>query len=248
MTDLYILLGTPDSGRREIAVQLLDGLPGETFVYIAENEPPSAAEDALTAIPGVESLTWKTDGANVDIPDAEHAPERVIFIAEGARNPVDQLEILSLLAPRLGWKVRRIITTVDCRLAKKAGPALADYHKACGHFSDVMILNRRENLPPSFDRDFKKPFEDERMPVLFESAKKGRIANPDLLLLHETRRLSLAFDDDRDVFDEMEFDAENLPDEPFDIRLKTDPYFERDERGERRIRIPDIREHLAPAS
>ena len=136
---------------------------------------------------------------------------------------------------------------VDCRLALRAGKDLADYYKACIHFSDVAVLNRRENLPPSFDRDFKKPFEEECFPTIFETTKKGKIANPDLTLLHETRRISLAFDNDRDVFDEMEFDEDNLPDEPFDIKLKGDPYFERDDRGNRRLPLPDIRAHLSKA-
>jgi hypothetical protein len=40
----------------------------------------------------------------------------------------------------------------------------------------------------------------------------------------------------------MEFDEDNLPDEPFDLVVKPDPYFERLPSGVRRLQIPDIRE------
>lgn len=247
MTELYIILGTPDSGRREIVAQLLDGLPGETFVYVSRDEPDSAGEAALRANESVEILDWHTDGVSVDIKDADDAPERVVFILDGRANPVDQLEILAALAPRLEWSVKRIITVVDCRLASREPVALADYYKACIHFSDVVLLNRREGLAPSFDREFRKPYEAECVPALFEATKKGRVANPDLILLPEARRITLAFDEERDVFDEMEFDEDNLPEDPFDIKLDKDKYFERDERGARCIQIPDIKAYLPKA-
>ncbi len=240
MTDLYIVVGTPDSGRREIVAQLLDGLPGETFVYIARDEPDSAGEALLRANEAIEVLDWHTDGVSVEIKDAEDAEDRVVFILDGKKNPVDQLELLAALAPRLQWSTKRIITVVDCRLAMREAAALADYYQACVHFSDVVILNRREGLPPAFDRDFRKPFEAQCVPALFESTKKGRVANPDLILLPEARRITLAFDEDRDVFDEMVLDEDNLPEEPFDIKLDTDKYFKRDDRGNRMISIPDI--------
>jgi hypothetical protein len=62
-----------------------------------------------------------------------------------------------------------------------------------------------------------------------------------MLMMPEARRITLIFDEDRDVFEEMEFDEDNLPDEPFDIKLKADKYFERDDRGNRCIQIPDIK-------
>ncbi len=243
MTDLFIILGTPDSGRRDLVVQLLDGLPGGARVYVSRSEKPAPADAALAALDEVEVLPWFTDGVNLEIPEAEDSPDRVVFITEGSRNPVDQVEILSALAPRLGWRLVRIITVVDCRLAH-AKPALTDWFKACIHFSDAVLLNRREGVPPSFDRDFLEPYQKDCAPALFEKTKKGRIPNPDLILLDETRRISQVFDEDRDPTDDMEFDEDNLPDQPFDLVNKADPYFERDDRGHRRLRIPDIGEHL----
>lgn len=244
MSELYIILGTPGSGRRDIAAQLLDGLPGGARVYVSRAENPDPADATLAALDEVEVMDWFTDGANLEITDAQNAPDRVVFITEGARNPVDQMEILAALAPRLGWSVTRVITVVDCRLAH-AKPALDDWFKACIHFSDAVLLNRREGVPPSFDRDFSESYRKSCAPALFEKTKKGRVPNPDLILLPEARRLSQIFDEDRDPLDDMEFDEDNLPDQPFDLVNKTDPYFERDDRGQRRLRIPNIRDFLA---
>lgn len=244
MSELYIVLGTPDSGRRELVAQLLDGLPGETRVYVSRNEKPDGTGDKeLAALPGVERREWFTDGSNLEIPDAEDTPATVVFITEGARNPVDQLEILNALIPRLGWRLARILTVVDCTLANRE-PELAEWFKCCIHFSDAVLLNRREGVPPAFDRDFLKSYEKDCHPALFERTKKGRVANPDLVWLPEARRLSQVFDEDRDPLDDMVFDEDNLPDEPFDLVNKTDPYFERDDRGGRLIRIPKISEFL----
>ena len=42
----------------------------------------------------------------------------------------------------------------------------------------------------------------------------------------------------------MEFDEDNLPDEPFDLVRLVDKYFERDELGRRRIVTPEIADVL----
>jgi len=38
----------------------------------------------------------------------------------------------------------------------------------------------------------------------------------------------------------MEFDEDNLPDEPFDLVRQVDKYFARDELGRRNILVPEI--------
>jgi hypothetical protein len=46
--------------------------------------------------------------------------------------------------------------------------------------------------------------------------------------------------DDLDAVDEMEFDEDNLPEEPFDLVRKVDRYFERDMHGRRVLGLADI--------
>lgn len=243
MDELFVILGTPGAGRRAIVTQLLDGLHGETRVYIARGEKRDEDEDSLAKLEGVEIVEWFTDGEQLEIPDADDCPSRIVFITEGLRNPVDQLEIIAALGPRIGWAVTRVITVVDCALTTRI-PALADWYKVCIHFSDVVILNRREGVAPSFDRDFMAPYEKNCTPALFERTRKGRLANPDLILSDESRRLTQVFDTDRDAIYDMKFDEDELPEEPFDLAHKTDPYFERDNSGARVIRIPVIADLL----
>ena len=59
----------------------------------------------------------------------------------------------------------------------------------------------------------------------------------------EPLRLTHIFDD-IDAVDEMEFDEDNLPDEPFDLVRQVDKYFARDELGRRNILVPEIGEIL----
>ena len=50
--------------------------------------------------------------------------------------------------------------------------------------------------------------------------------------------------DDIDAVDEMEFDEDNLPDEPFDLVRQPDKYFARDELGRRILNVPEMGEIL----
>ena len=63
--------------------------------------------------------------------------------------------------------------------------------------------------------------------------------NAPLLLFPEARRLSLIFED-IDPVDQLELDEENLPEEPFTLENKPDPYFERNLGGQRRKPVPEV--------
>jgi hypothetical protein len=69
------------------------------------------------------------------------------------------------------------------------------------------------------------------------------LANPAEVIEGEPLRMSHIFDE-IDAVDEMEFDEDNLPDEPFDLVRQPDKYFARDDYGRRLISVPDIAETL----
>ncbi|MDR1817754.1 MAG: hypothetical protein LBR07_06245 [Puniceicoccales bacterium] len=257
MVSAYIILGAAGSGRREVLADLLEnGTPAGDARATAGCVRLYLADDAFTTGDGtggggtggvafpktVEIRRWSVAGGNVSLDAPESAPETVFLVTDGRANPVDQMEILAALLPRLGWEVARIITVVNCALLA-ANPALADWFKACVHFSDAALLARRESVPNAWVAKFVAGFKDECNPCLFEFVKGGRVANAPRVLVPEARRLSMIFDD-TDGLDEMEFDENNLPDEPFDIKPGTDPWFERAPNGARRLPLPDIREFL----
>jgi hypothetical protein len=74
--------------------------------------------------------------------------------------------------------------------------------------------------------------------------KDGGVENAPLLLFPETRRASHAFDH-FDPFDVDLDEDEDLPDGPFALEQKVDPYFERLPSGHRKQPVPDLTKVLA---
>jgi hypothetical protein len=124
------------------------------------------------------------------------------------------------------------------------------------HFSDVVLLSRREGVANKWMSAFRRAFEDQCMPCLFEFVKgDGRVKNPALLLDPAPRRLSQYFDasewDGLDLADIEIGESDDEDGETMRPIAKTeidpddqppvDPYLERKQNGRRAIELPDIR-------
>lgn len=246
--NVYLFIGTPNSGRREILADLLDYGLGEgtkVTVYLPANERDGNAENALQKNKNLDLRSWelvpaegKNDVPAIELGDNFATEENIAFMLDGTQEPIDQIEVFSILAKRLGWSVVRVVVIVDCQFAK-AVPASADFYKALIHFADVVLLANRGDISQLWFEEFKKPYKDECFPCTFELVKKNRVANAAATLADSPRRMTFIFDD-IDPIDDMEFDEDNLPTEPFDIVAKPDPYFERNEQGTRIIAVPSI--------
>lgn len=238
MTNAYLFLGTPNCGRRAILADLIrDGLDGETTLYIAEPERNADAEKPLTDVPALTLRSWKfdADGA-VDLGETHDAGDNAVFLTDGEDDPVDQIEAFALLAKRLGWHVARVITIADCAFAS-AVPASAEWFAACIHFSDTILLTNREGVSNKWLNEFKEPSVKACFPCTFELVKKNRVENPARVLADSPRRMTMIFDE-QDPIDDLEFDEDNLPEEPFDLVSAPDPYLETTDSGARKIAIP----------
>lgn len=242
MTNAYLFLGTPNCGRRAILADLIrDGLAGETTVYVAEAERNADAEKIFADAPATEIRSWKfsDDGNEIDLGEPHDAGDNAVFLTDGADDPVDQIEAFAALAKRLGWHVARVVTIVDCAFASSV-PESADWFAACIHFSDTVLLANRGNISNKWINEFKAPYTKQCFPCTFELVfKNGKTENPARVLADNPRRMTLIFDD-RDPIDELEFDEENLPEEPFDLVSAPDPYFETTDSGARKIVVPFI--------
>ena len=107
-----------------------------------------------------------------------------------------------------------------------------------------MLLSRRSGVPNRDIADIKSRYEKLCYPMRFELVdKKCEVANPVELLIEEARRISMLFDD-IDPIDELDIDENNIPDEPFSLERKPDPYMERLANGARVKQIPDIRGYV----
>lgn len=246
---VYLILGATGSGRREVLADLItDG--------IGEGERPavllSGAEaelDADAKLPGVTRWTWLEDGAiSATLPsEATH----VFFVVDGRRNPIDQIEAFKPWVDAQGGEVARVICVVNSKLAEQH-PALLAWFEACVHFSDVVLLNKREGVENKSVSDFLNHFKKLYYPCHFELLKDGRVKNPALILEPQARRMSHVFDEEPNwVFtnaegeeiDEQE-ELEEGEDDEIEAKPEEDPYFERRNGGRRVKEIPDIAKFL----
>jgi hypothetical protein len=245
---VYLILGAADSGRREVIADLIEGGLSETdrpAVLVSETEQTSAA-----SLPRVDY--WKWTGELIEgklPPGATH----VFFVTDGRANPVDQIEVFKAWVAAQGGELARIVCVVNCQLAARHSAMLA-WYEACVHFSDIVLLNRREGVENKWLSDFQGHFKKQFMPALFELVKNGRVKNPGLVLEPQARRMSHAFDEEQDwIFTdaqggEIDEEEETSGDEEVEATPAEDPYFERRSGGQRVKQIPDVRRFLDQAA
>ena len=237
---VYLVLGPAGSGRREVLADLLESgaADGAPAVLLHEGEPPSAADGRL-GLPG--RWRWTPErGIEAAVPPG--APV-VFLVGDGRGNPVDQVEACRDWIASGDAELARILCVVDCRLAS-GQPALGAWFEACVHFSDVVLLNRREGVPNKWVGDFRARYEKKFYPCLFEIVKDGRVDNPARVLVPEARRMSQAFDVEPGWEGVVDEDDDEEEDEDEDGPPAGEPYFERRQGGRRVIELPDIAKFL----
>ena len=241
MTEAYLILGTPGAGRREIVFDLIDGGLEEdqpVNILLAASEPDSPFDEQLAARPQPVMIERDEPG----MPPSPDFGATAFYLTDGTADFREEIELFKRWTEANGVELLRVIVVVDCALAEKEA-ALAPWYDALIHFSDVVLLNRREEVENKWLREFEQSYHKRHYPCLFELVKKGRVANPPRILHPEPRRLSHLFDG-LDPIDELELDEENLPDEIIDLTSKADPYLARLPSGQYELALPDIREYL----
>ena len=232
MTPLVIVLGAAGSGRSDVVRELVEaGWADASRVRVLRE----SREDGGTG--------WKFADGRALLPEPGDEAAAVLVTC-GSLSQVDQMEAIhAALGRDQRWQVKRVVTVVDCVLAHRR-PEAAEWYVPCVHFSDVVVLNRRWEVPGQWVSRFLEPYEKGFYPCLFLNfTKAGRLSNPAQALEGDPLRMSHIFDD-IDPVDEMEDDEDNLPGEPFDLVRQPDKYFARDELGRRRITVPDISQAL----
>jgi hypothetical protein len=230
-------------------------------LLVAAGESP--ADDTVTgrlaAAPNLVQGTWQLEGGQVATAALPEGATHVFILVDGRTNPIDQIEAIHTWLPSGGLEIGRVITVVNCQLAS-ARAELTRWYDACVHFSDVVILNRRDGVANKWVTDFTTRYRKQHFPCLIELVKKGELENPVLILEPQARRMSMLFDaeeawplpGDKDTVIEDEADddedaknpsAEDIADP--DLIGKDDPYLERLAGSGRRAKeIPDIAKYL----
>ena len=243
---VYVFLGAAGSGRRAIVADLIDaGLAAgdQPAVMLSDAE---AADPLDATLPSVTRWTWTDDFIVGTLPkEASH----VFFITDGKSSPVDQMEAFKIWLEAQGGELARVISVVNCQLAEKNHPLLA-WFEACVHFSDVVLLTKREGVENKWLSGFRLHFDKQYYPCLFEMVKDGRTKNPPLVLDPLPRRMTHVFDAEQEwVFtdadgDEIDEQEETEGEQEVEAKLEEDPYFVRDATMRRAKKIPDIRKFL----
>jgi len=245
---VYLVLGVAGAGRREVVADLISsGFAAEDTVgvltSVAETKPlPVEA-------PGGQWRWTEEGGVDAAWPDGVGT---LFFLADGRSNPVDLIEAVKPWLTSQGAQLVRVISVVHCALCHQHSAVVA-WYDACIHFSDIVLLHRREGVPNKWMSDYQTRFAKNYLPCLVEMVKKGRVPNPALVLDEQVRRLSHWFDapeDDggwqayvdsaEDVIIEDEVEPEPLSDEGAD----EDEYLARNLGGTRRKKIPDIADYV----
>jgi hypothetical protein len=245
---VYLILGAADSGRREVLADLIEGGLGEKdkpAVMLAEGE---ATSDFDAKLPNLTLWTWENGAIDGNLPaGATH----VFFVTQGRENPVDQIEAFKAWVAVQGGQLARVLCVVSCQFAEE-NPALLPWYEACIHFSDIVLLHRREGVANKWLSGFLAHFTDKFYPCLFELVKGGRVKNPPLILDVQARRMSHFLDDEQDWIitdlegDEIDEDEDDeaADEEEVEAAIEEDPYISKDAAGRRAKRIPEIAKYL----
>jgi hypothetical protein len=243
---VYLILGAADSGRREVLADLIAGGlddGAKPAVLLAEGEATSEADAKL---PNLTLWTWADGAIDAALPTGA---TRVFFVTQGRSNPVDQIEAFKPWLAAQGGELARVLCVVSCQFAEK-NPPLLPWFEACIHFSDVVLLHRREGGANKWLSTFLAHFQDKFYPCLFEMVKGGRVKNPPLILDAQARRMSHYLDDEQDWIvtgadgEVIEEDEEADDEEEVQAAPEEDPYLTKDAAGRRAKRIPDIAKYL----
>lgn len=237
---VYLILGIPGSGRRDVLFDLLkDGVDAkeQALYFRPEDEADSPFDEQIEALDNVSIVDWKLADAKVTHGKIDAAPDKIFFLAPGTSDPADAAEALKTWSDHNRCEIARILTVVHSAFLSTNSEAQA-WFDACIHFSDIVLMNRREGVNNKWVKDFEVGYRKQFSPARFLLVKKGRVGNPLEVLEPEARRLSLYFDELIPIEDD-EFEDDEQPED-----TRPDKYIERLESGLRAYPVPDIQKLL----
>lgn len=240
---VYLILGSKGTSQFQVVSDLIDfgaAKDENALVYCSSNDKSEADAEFKVRSREATLETYEWDGESLSIKVPEES-DLVFIVADGLADPADFVEAFHAWLPTSGCELGRIITVLNSEMAIARHEAFA-WYDCCIHFSDVVLLAKRENVGNKQMKDFLDHYEEECFPCLFEYVKKGRVSNPSLVLETQPRRISRIFDEP-EVFEddeEAEIQEEEIAGDP-----TKDSYLKRVAGGRRERPLPKISEHLA---
>ena len=223
-SNLFVILGAEGSGRAALLGSLIEA-DSRVLVHVEEKESILKAKGLEESL-----IPWKWIDGRIAIGGDIPPSSELFFLTHGRQSPVDQVEGIRDWMDHKPVELARILTVVNCRLLLE-NEKLRGWYDACIHFSDGVLLGGRQDVPNRWIDDFIESHQKQNYPCLFRYVKKDRIDRPAEVLIPEARRISLAFEDPEDAWDEQGNRIE-------------EPYFVRDAAGRRTKWVPEITDFL----
>ena len=225
---VYLILGFDDSGRRAILADFIDSIGTESPIlyFKHKDEVKSDWDTPLEEYAQVSTISWSVENTKIKHDSITESPSSIFFLALSDIDLADVMEALKGWLNKNDCELTRIITVVDCKSLSE-NDAMNSWYEAAIHFSDMVLLNRREGVSEKWIKDFVSNKKKQFHPTRFELVKKNRVNNPIDVLDSQAYRTSLYFDElipiEEDEFEDL------LPEDK-----KIDPYIERLQSGKRR--------------
>ena len=224
---VYLILGPNGSGRRALLADFIDSLESESSVlyFKHRDEIINDYDSPLESLNAVSTVFWSLEGSKIKHESISVSPSSIFFIAPASIDLADVMEGLKGWLSKNDCQLTRIITVIDCKSLCENN-SQNSWYEAAVHFSDMVLLNRREGVSEKWIKDMVTEKKNQFHPARFELVKKNRVNNPIDVLDTQAYRTSLYFDDlipiEEDEFEDL------LPED-----RKIDPYIERLESGKR---------------
>ena len=245
----YLVLGTSLSGRRGICADVCKNAFPEckVSVFISGNEQPCADDAQLASLENVSVVKYSNNVSEKITELANSQTDVVIFVADAFENLADEIERFKQVSELGVIHLARIWAVVDCKMLEMFPKKVEGYVNALSHFADCMLFSQRSGVPNSVVSEITTRLQKECKPHLLVLVdKRNTVKNPIELTIEETRRISMLFDE-YDLEDELDLDEDNLPEEPFSLERKPDPYLEKLQSGVRKNPIPNVCEFAKQA-
>ena len=244
----YLILSSAQSGRRGLCVDVCKNAFSESNVkvFLSENENTSTDDEILGGFANVEVVKYASadDAFEKLVSLDETSTDVVLYIANSTQNLADEIENFKSVVDTGKINLVRVWSIIDCKMYEMFGKKVASFVEALSHFADCVMLSQRSGVANATVNEIVSHFNKQYKPhIIVYMDKFNRVANTFELTIDEARRISMLFDE-YDPVDDLDLDEDNLPEEPFSLERKPDPYLEKYQNGQRKNPIPDVSEFV----
>jgi len=236
---LNILFSGPNPARWKLIRETVShALPKEEgiTVYVSADELEEAREE-LSA-DRFNLAEWTLSGASVEFSEPLSEREANLLVFGRPDFPDDLLEALVAGFRSEHFEIGRIVSHIQCGWCANIEEARAWFDGTI-HFSDLVLLDGRNEVEDTWVRDYQERFRKLRYPCTFDLVRKGLPKHPPWFFDSQPRRLSLVFDpDDLSGLGSADYEIEgDDPEEEDDPESTGDPYLRRNPGGERERKV-----------